>query len=505
MSNSKKYNLTKTNSPTPYNQTEEFQSKIKHAMKNFSYSPSTKKFSDKTKIQSPLVRYSLDDINRWLQSPIQYEDQLRKLSNYLYDTHPTYKLIVRYMALLPAYAWSLSIDTSSGKKDKIKKDYLKSLHYIEKLNLKFELMKASIPAYKNDYFFGYEIESDSSYFIMPLDNKYCKVSSMEDGIYNFAFNFQYFNTFREELELYPAEFKIKYQQYELNKDNPWIELDPRKSVCFKTNIDTQYALPMFSGMFPSLYELEEYKKMKKDRTKNENYMLLHQRIPMDEKNPDLNKFLIDLELASYFHQEASNNLPDGIEIVTSPMELTAVKTEKTKNDNDYVTEAMREVYNDGGISQFLFNSDKNTSIGLSKSVNTDEELSFALLRQMETWMNRKLKYKFPSLKLKFSFLNVTIFNKAEVAEMYLKQAQYGLPVKLEIAAVHNMTPLDVINKANLENDILGLQDLFIPLVSSHTQSSDENKGGRPTKSDGEISDNAQTSRDNNSDERKTEG
>lgn len=499
----KRYNLIK---PTPYNQTEEFQAKVVHAMKNFSYSPSSKKFSSKTKIQSPLVKYSLDDINRWLQSPIQFEENLRKLSNYLYDTHPTYKLIVRYMALLPAYAWSLTIDTSSGKKEKIKKDYLKVLNYIEKLNLKYELMKASIVAYKNDFFFGYELEANNSYFIMPLDNKYCKISSIEDGIYNFAFNFQYFNVYADELNLYPHEFKVKYNKYKEDKDNPWIELDSKKTVCFKTNIDTMYPLPMFSGMFPSLYELEEYKKMKKDRTKNENYLLLHQRIPMDEKNPDLNKFLIDLELASYFHSQASENLPDGIEIVTSPMELTAVKTEKTKNDNDYVTEAMREVYNDGGISQFLFNSDKNTSIGLSKSIMTDEELAFSLLRQMETWMNRKLKQKFPSLKLKFSFLNVTIFNQKDVAEMYLKQAQYGLPVKLEIAATMGFTPLDVINKATIENDILGLHELFIPLMSSHTQSGNaESKGGAPTKSDDELSDSGQVNRDANTDDRRTNG
>src|SRR5690606_11958732 len=150
--------------------------------------------------------------------------------------------------------------------------------------------------YKNDFFFGYEIETDTSYFILPLDNKYCKISSYEDGIYNFAFDFSFFDSCNDELELNPVEFIHKYYNYKATKEK-WIELDAKSTICIKTNIDTQYALPMFSGMFPSLYELEEYKKMKKDRTKNENYLLLHQRIPMDEKNPDLNKFLIDLELA----------------------------------------------------------------------------------------------------------------------------------------------------------------------------------------------------------------
>ncbi|RKJ73024.1 hypothetical protein D7X33_20940 [Butyricicoccus sp. 1XD8-22] len=496
----------KLNKPVPYNQTEEFKDSIKKATNNYAYSPSSKKFSSKTKIQSPLIRYNLDDINRWLQNPVQFEEHLRKLSNYLYDNHPTYKLIVRYIALLPQYAWTLTIDTSSGNKDKIKKNYIKVLNQIEKMNLRYELVKASLVAYKNDFFFGYEIETKDDYFIMRLDNKYCKPSSIEGGVYNFAFDFSYFDQNNDELNVYPPEFKRKYLQYKSDKNKRWEELDSTKTVCFKTNIDTDYPLPMFSGMFPSIYDLEEYKKLKKDRAKNENYLLLHQRIPMDEKNPDLNKFLIDLDLANYFHNAASENLPDGIEVVTSPMELTAVKTEKSKNDNDYVLEAMREVYNDGGISQFLFNSDKSTSVGLSKSINTDEEIAFGLLRQMETWVNRKLKQMFSSIKCKFTFLNVTVFNQKDVAEMYLKQAQYGLPVKLEIAAVHGMTPLDVINKVALENDILGLHDLFIPLSSSHTQSGDgESESGRSEKDEDELSEAGQATRDTDGNDRRING
>lgn len=499
-----KYTLKKPDFPIPYNQTDEFKESIKKAMNNYAYNPSTKKFSANTKMQSPLIRYSLDDINRWLQNPVQYEDQLRKLSNYLYDTHPTYKLIVRYMALLPQYSWMLTIDTSSGNKDKIKKNYMKILTQIDKMNLRYEMIKASLIAYKNDYFFGYEIETKDDYFILPLDNKQCKPSSIEGGIYNFSFNFSYFDSNKDELNNYPPEFKRKYQQYKDTNEN-WIEIDSSKSVCFKVNIDSNYPLPIFSSMFPSIYDLEEYKKMKKDRAKNENYLLLHQLIPMDEKNPDLNKFLIDLDLAAYFHQQASENLPDGIEVVTSPMELTAVKTEKSKSDNDYVLEAMREVYNDGGISQFLFNSDKNTSTGLSKSINTDEELAFSLLRQMETWMNRKLKQLFSTVKCKFSFLDVTIFNRKEVMESLLKQAQYGLPVKLEIMSVGlNMSPLDVMNKISIENDILGLQDLLIPLVSSHTQSGDDIEKGRPTKSEDELGESGQQTRDNDSNAKRTD-
>lgn len=492
--------MTKYKINRGYHLTEEYKKKLAKGIGLFGYNPSIKRYSDSTKIQSPLIRYSLDEITRWLQNPAGSEQKLRDLSNYLYNTHPTYRLIVRYVALLPTYAYSVVPDTSSGNADKIRKSYIEVLKYIEKLNLKFELQKASIIAYKNDIFFGYEMETKDSYFIFPLDNKYCRISSIENGVYYFDFDFSYFDMFNSELSLYPEEFQTKYNLYKINRNLRWQEIDTSKSVCFKTNMDVQYPLPIFAGMFPSIYELEEYKRIKKDRAKNDNYLLLHQKIPMDERNPDLNKFLIDLDLAAQFHQNASSNLPDGIELVTSPMELTAVKTEKTKNDQDYVNDALREVYNDGGISQFLFNSDKNTSIGLSKSVNTDEQLAFALLRQMETWVNNKLKRKFKNVKL--NFLNSTIFNTKDLTDQYLNLAQYGFPVKLEIASLIGMSPLDVVNKAKLENDILGLNDLFVPLQSSHTQSGES---GRPSKSEDERSDSTQVTVDNDSDNRRTEG
>ena len=494
--------MTKFKISREYHRTDEFTKKIAKGIGMFGYNPSIKRYSDKTKIQSPLIRYSLDEITRWLQNPTGNEQQLRDLSNYLYNTHPTYKLIVRYISLLPTYAYSVIPDTSSGNVDKIKKNYMEVLKYIEKLNLKFELQKASLIAYKNDIFFGYEMETKDSYFIFPLDNRYCRISSIENGVYYFAFDFTYFDTFPNELQLFPEEFQIKYQLYKMNNTLRWQDIEPSNSVCFKTNVDVQYPLPLFAGMFPSIYELEEYKRIKKDRAKNDNYLLLHQRIPMDEKNPDLNKFLIDLDLAAQFHQNASSNLPDGIELVTSPMELSAVKTEKSKNDQDYVNDALREVYNDGGISQFLFNSDKNTSVGLSKSVNTDEQLAFALLRQMETWMNNKLRRKFKNVK--FEFINATIFNTKELTDQYLSLAQYGIPVKLEIASLIGLSPLDVVNKAKLENDILGLTDLFVPLQSSHTQSGDSERG-RPTTAEDERADSTQNGIDNDTNNRRTEG
>jgi hypothetical protein len=50
----------------------------------------------------------------------------------------------------------------------------------------------------------------------------------------------------------------------------------------------------------------------------------------------------------------------------------------------------------------------------------------------------------------------------------------------------------------LENEVLGLIDQFIPLQSTHTQSLTDNSGGAPTKTDTNISESGEKTRENDS-------
>ena len=87
----------------------------------------------------------------------------------------------------------------------------------------------------------------------------------------------------------------------------------------------------------------------------------------------------------------------------------------------------------------------------------------------------------------------------------LQFLQLPFPVKLEIGAALGLSPLEFINKATLENEILGLQDLLAPLQSSHTMKSESGQTGRPEKNEDEISDSGQVNKDRGSDVKRTEG
>lgn len=454
--------------------------------------------TDTKKSTSSLSKFDRDSVARYLQNPIANEKQIRNLSNYIYNVNPQYKRIIWYFALMPTYSYVLEpidIPLTNFDKQKYTKQYIKILQSIENMNLRHELINVSKVAYKDDVYYGYIHESKDSFFLQKMDADYCRISSIEDGVYNYAFDFSYFDVNKEALEHFPIEFKVKYQRYKDTKER-WIELDSDMTACFKVQEELNFPLPPFNTMFESIFDLDEYKKIKKARTKLDNFMLLIQKIPMDEKNPEINKFLVDLELAAQFHNMAEAVVNDGVGIVTSPLSIESVKMEKTKSDSDTVAQALREVHNDSGVSQFIFNSDKNTGVGLNYSITSDEQVSFALLRQYERWVNRRIKKQSGQYKFQLKFLDMTVFNQDKLYEKYLKAAQFGIPVINEIGAALNLSPLDLYNKAKLEVDVLGLHDMLRPLKSSHTQNGKDEEAGAPRKDDSDITPSTEVTRNN---------
>lgn len=451
--------------------------------------------------RTSLATFKAEDVARFLQNPVNFEKQIRNLSNYLYNVSPQYRRIIQYFALLPTYDYTLEPYSIPEKidKERYKKAYFRNLKDIEKMNLKHELIKVMKIAFREDVFYGYVLENKESFFIMNLDANYCKITSIEDGVYNFSFDFSFFDSNQKALDSYPEEFQKKYDLYKRKIKDKFIELDSDSTICIKVNEELLYPLPPFNIIFESIFELDDYKKIKKQKTKMDNFLLLTQKIPQ-AKDSSMDQFTINLDLAGTFHELLSEAVPDGVSVALSPMDITPVRVEKSKNDADTIQQSVRDLYVDSGVPQQIFNSGNNTSTGLAKSIITDEQIAFGVLRQIERWVNRRLSKNTGAYKFHLKFLDMTVFNRKDVQDALLKAAQSSMPVINEYAASLGMSPMDLYNKAILENDVLGLHDMLRPLMSSHTQSSKDSEGGRDKVADDEASDSTIINRDANTDE-----
>lgn len=456
-----------------------------------------------SRTQSFLSRFKIDEVVRWLQNPSQYEKQIRSLSNYLYNVSSYYRRLIYYIGMMPRYDYKIKPYDIPDSYDiaKYKKQFKKVATLLEKMEISHEFINVFKTVLKEDYYFGYIHESKDSFFFQKLSADYCRISSKEDGVLNFKYDMSSFNSNKELLDAYPLEFKQKYQTYkDRGNDYQWQELDSDKTICIKLNDDTlDYGIPFFNIVFEAIFNADEYGRMKKTRAKADNFMLLVQQVPMKKDANEMDQFLISPEMVQYFHSAASQSVGDGINLVTTPMPIESIKTDTSKADRDVIAEAVRDIHNESGVSQHLFNSDKTTSTGLAQSIITDEQIVIGFLKQVERWINRRLKKMQGQYKFKLQFLHNTVFNQEDKFDMYLRGAQSGLPTIVSAAASIGITPLELLDTAILENDILGLHDMLKPLATSHTQSG-KDKAGAPKKSDSEISDSGQINRDNNTDE-----
>ncbi|MEC1395646.1 hypothetical protein P9D26_20335 [Bacillus velezensis] len=443
-------------------------------------------------------KFTKENIIMYLQNPQKSQKELRRVSRFLYNTSPNYKRLVQYFATMLRFDYIIKpfdLNIDNFKEKPFKDQYSNILKLIETMNLQHEFTKLLLIAFKEDVFYGYEHTTSDSYFIQKLDPDYCRISSIEDGVFNYSFDFAYFDSNKDILKDYPKEFRVKYLKYTKDKTGlRWQELNSENTICIKVNEELEYLLPPFSSVFESVLDIDETKRLRNVKNKMDNYMILTQKIPMDEKSGEADKLLLNMETAIDFHNMAMNALPEEVGLVTSPMQIEAIKLERKSNDADAVAKAERDYYNAAGVSQILFNSDGMSGKGLSKSIITDEQVAFRVLKQLERWLNRKLKKMDSEYKFRIELLETTKLNVETVRDSLLQAAQYGMPVKSALASTLGVTQSNLNNMAFLENEIMNLPDNLIPLSSSHTQS--VKSAGAPKKKEDALSDKGVETREN---------
>lgn len=429
------------------------------------------------------------------------QDRLVEISQLLYAKSPQYKRLVRYFGGMATFAHVILPikDISKMDKSKVQKQYTQVAELIKLMNLRHEMTKVLNTAFVEDVFYGYVHKTKKDFYIQKIDSSLCKITSVEDGVYNFSIDMSYFQKNEDSLSAWAEEIQMKYRQWKvMKKRNPklseWVELDAESTICIKINEEILEIFPPFAGSFDAIFDIEGFKRLRKDREEIGNYMILTQELPMRKDSENNNDFMIDRDMMIYFHNMASNVVPENVGVITSPMKIEPLKFDKDRIDNDGVAKAERDFWSGNGTSQLLFNADKSTSQGLLMSIKTDEEIVFGVLTQIERWVNRYLKFQFKSLMFNVDILDVTIFNEQEKYKMFLEASQFGLPFKNHLSATVGLSPIETMNMAYLENDILELHEKFIPLMSSHTMSSEDlaNRGkaedGRPKKDEAQRSD-----------------
>lgn len=448
-------------------------------------------------------RYKKCDIIKFLAHPQQYEKELRKAVRYVYDASPHFRRLIEYFVGLSDLAYVVSpyrIDPKNVSPRTVSINYRKVLNQLSIMSIKTQFPKILSVCLREDVFYGTMWISDDTITIQQLPSDWCAISSIEGNVCNVSFDFSYFDTRRGNLVNYPPEFARKYEQYRADKKHyRWIELDCPTSFAVKFNMDIlDYAIPPFAGILPELYDLDNYKKLKMDGAELDNYAMLAMYIPYKD-----GVWGIDYNKAYDIWQNLDGVLPEQIGSVLTPMELAKFSFEKSStSEADTVAEAEKSLFTAVGVSSMLFNNDRASANALLLSIKADQAITFKLVKGIEDVLNRYIHSLKFGEKFKVTFLDCSRFNQKELGDAYLKAASYGLPTISMYAASQGLGQEELDSMSYLETDILGLQDMFKPLVSSAQMSSDDldseaatDEGGAPEKDIGDLSDAGEQSRE----------
>ena len=427
--------------------------------------------------------YSKDDILNYLRSPSANATKLVEASQKMYQSSPQYRRLIQYHAGLPTWAYVIepvAYNPSKVRPETIEKQYYKTAAYVDKMSLRHEMQKALHVAFRDGILYGVIRSNNDAWFIQRIDPKICQLSSIIDGCWVFSVDMSKIK--ESELYLYPDEFADMYAEYVRTGDK-WQEVPDKVCFCLKADETVDYVIPPFASVLPSIIELETYRELAEIAKEVGNYKLLAMRVPLND-NGELS---LPWDQVLEFYQHLCNALPDYVGAAAVPMELDDIDfhDSNARNTSD-LEEAIRSFWYSTNTSPLLFgDATNNTATALRMSIRTDEELVFTVMAQCERLINHHLKKIGGSVKFRVNLLQVTVFNQEQMTGFYKEASTLGLPAKTAYASTIGLHTPSIPGMCYLENEVLKLPEVFVPLSTSYTQPSD---GGRPTMSDDDLGD-----------------
>ena len=205
---------------------------------------------------------------------------------------------------------------------------------------------------------------------------------------------------------------------------------------------------------------------------------------------------MDIDLISQYHQAAKRNLPKGVGIVTSPMNIEALTLQRQASSTLTASQkAYESVYTSAGVNSELFNGARSSNESVLNSIKTDEMVVDRLNLIFCNFINYEIKNKKRNAMWKAEMIRNTYYNKKDIQSSCRDDVMVGIG-KMKYLASLGYTPLTAL--ATLYYEAEGqMETLFRPLSSGYNGGSANDEGGRPSNAENDDVENNVGQADNN--------
>lgn len=436
---------------------------------------------------SKVKDYSLEEINNIINSGSITAQQ--RLSRNYFDKDGFYKRIVLYYATILKYSGILIPNPAFGKKlstSHIQKRYFSALSFVERLGIPELLTRISIRALIDGSYYGIiQSISKEKLTIIDLPSGYC-CSRFKDfngnDIIEFDVNYFYSildDSAREEaLASYPKVISSWFRKYKDGKvASSWVKIPPEMGICFPFFDDGR---PLFLNVIPATIQYDDAVDTERERELEEIRKIIVQKIPHLTDG----QLLFEPEEAVEMHAGAVGMMKGNknLSVLTTYADVDAIISKTAaENASNSLEKMLQNIYSETGASAQLFAPTGTQA--LSTSITNDMALMMILGNKYSRFISYIINSLFANSNISFTYeiLPISFYNQSDFITDSLKLAQSGYSFLLPSIAM-GISQQSLMNIKSLENDVLNLREVLIPLSSSYTQTGDgDGEPGAPEK------------------------
>lgn len=429
--------------------------------------------------------YSLDEIDAIINSGSLTEQ--RKLSRNYFAKDGLYMRIISHYASMLKYAGLLAPIPGYGKQlstEHIRKRYNMAISYTEQIHVAELGHKVFLRALVDGCYYGVlQKASKNDFVLLDLPASFCR-SRFKD-IYGrdvIEFDVNYFNGIvdeaarNEELSVFPKEISSFYRRFIKGRTGTsWVTVPVELGVCLSFFED---ARPVFLNVIPATIQYDETVDTERERDLEEIRKILIQKIP----HLTTGELVFEPDEALEMHAGAVDMMKGNknLSVLTTYADVDSIVS-KTSSDavSNNLEKMLQNVYAEASVSAQIFSP--TGSQALESSLRNDLAFVMVLANKISRFITDLVNSIFgnSNVTFKYTILPITYYNQSEYLTDAMKLAQTGYSLLLPSIAM-GVGQYELSGVKELENDVLKLHEILIPLNSSFTQSAN-NEGGRPTK------------------------
>ena len=429
--------------------------------------------------------YSLKEVEEALED-VSSLQTAQEISRHFFAKDGIYRKIILYYATLLTYSGILIPNPTYGNKlseSYISKRYFLALNYLDRINLEEIMTRMSTKALVEGAYYGIiQTLNKDKLVIFDLPSTYCRSRFRDfDGNDLVEFDVNYFNQFFDEndkrdiLNSYPKIISDYYKKYRKGKvSTSWMRLPAEVGICFPLTEDCR---PLFLNVIPASIQYDDSVDTERERELEEIRKIIVQIVPHLSDG----QLLFEPDEALEMHQGAVNMMSKNknISVLTTYANVDSIVSKTTADTVSSTLEKMyQNIYAEAGASQQIFAPTGTQAIQISilNDISTMMILGNKYSRFFTTIINKL--FGNTNIYFKYKILPVSLYNQSDFISDTLKLAQSGYSFLVPSIA-SGISQNELSSLKSLENDVLHLRDVLIPLSSSYTQK--DNEVGAPEK------------------------